>query len=110
MEVIKKESNKGAVSKLMSGDYRLVDVFWAGYIICGAVLTSFVTKLSTVEAAIAGAILLSIYYLFLSVAVWRSANKYTGRKLWVVLAKVIVVLNLLQTIVSMGAIVYAFVS
>ncbi|TON06467.1 hypothetical protein CGH20_22735 [Vibrio parahaemolyticus] len=27
MEVIKKESNKGAVSKLMSGEYRLVDVF-----------------------------------------------------------------------------------
>ena len=64
MEDIKEASDKGCMGKLMSGDYRLVDVFWGGFFIVGGILTAFNNRIETLELGFLGTILLSIFYLF----------------------------------------------
>lgn len=41
-----------------------------------------------------------VYFVFISVAIWRSSNRYEGNKVWAVLAKCAVVLGVLQTLAS----------
>ena len=105
MEDIKEASDKGCMGKLMSGDYRLVDVFWGGFFIVGGILTAFNNRIETLDLGFLGTILLSIFYFFISVGVWKSANKYRGKKVWVILAKIAVIFTVIQftlTIVLFG--------
>lgn len=41
------------------------------------------------------------YQVFISVAIWRSANRYAGRAAWPFLAKAVVVLGVIQSVGSL---------
>ncbi|WP_319583352.1 hypothetical protein [uncultured Pseudodesulfovibrio sp.] len=41
------------------------------------------------------------YQVFISVAIWRSANRYEGNRAWRFLAKAVVVLGAIQTVFSL---------
>ena len=39
-----------------------------------------------------------IYKIVVFIAIWNSASKYTGSKIWAILAKIMVVLGFLSTL------------
>lgn len=45
-------------------------------------------------------LLMNVYAGFAYVGLWRAATKYTGRKLWAILAKIYIVLGVLGFIVN----------
>ena len=108
MEDIKEASDKGCMGKLMSGDYRLVDVFWGGFFIVGGILTAFNNRIETLELGFLGTILLSIFYLFISVGVWKSANKYRGKKVWVILAKIAVIFTVIRFTLTLSIVLFGY--
>ncbi|KNA47623.1 hypothetical protein BFX12_14200 [Vibrio cholerae] len=108
MDEVKNQDQKNIIAKLMSGDYRLVDVFWAGYVVVGAILTSIGTKQQTVESALAVVILMSIYYFVISIAVWSSATQYKGKRVWTILAKIMAVIGILSSVINLGVLGYKF--
>ena len=97
------DSKKNIFIKLISGNFRLVDVFWAGYVIVGFILTLVVSKLQDVQSIIIADSLNSIFLIVISVAVWNSATHYNGKKLWVILAKVCAVLITLSSLLGLAA-------
>ena len=50
------------------------------------------------------AVFVLAYTVFISVAIWRSAAKYKGSELWAVLARVMVVIGLIQAALRIGAV------
>ncbi len=98
---IKNEQN--SFTKLMTGNYRLVDVFWTSYVLIGFMTALIISKLESVQSIIIGDCLNAIYLILISVAVWNSASKYNGKKLWSVLAKISAVLVVLSSIISLAA-------
>ncbi len=96
--------------KLFSGGFRLVDIFWAGYILLGSLISLVVSKLENVQSIIIGDCLQSVYFILISVAIWRSANKYQGKKVWSVLAKIFAVLAILGSIFGFVAWGYYFLT
>ena len=51
---------------------------------------------SIVFGRMAYAIFVFAYTVFVSVAIWRSAGRYEGRPIWAILARVMVVIGLIQ--------------
>ncbi|MBG0789473.1 MAG: hypothetical protein H0S80_03130 [Desulfovibrionaceae bacterium] len=47
------------------------------------------------------ALFLIAYQVFIAVAIWRSAGRYQGNRAWAFLAKAMVVLGILQTVLSL---------
>jgi hypothetical protein len=89
------------IRKLLRGDVKLYVAYW-GYGVLVAVIyraldlllqlnyfkiIKFSFSLPLIYVFIA---LPFIYFPFIYIAIWRSANKYTGRKSWAVLAKIAV--------------------
>lgn len=94
------------LARLFRGEYPLAKTFWLYYII-GSVLLLVLGE--GLAAMFRGSVLGSISYLVLGivqmlwgivcmVGVWRSAGRYTGSRVWPVLAKVYVVLNIVGAI------------
>jgi hypothetical protein len=42
------------------------------------------------------------YFVIWAIGVWRASNLYQGRKLWAILAKVAVILSVVQSTVYLG--------
>ncbi|QDO84647.1 hypothetical protein FM037_17280 [Shewanella psychropiezotolerans] len=97
------EEKQNFLKKLFSGGFRLVDVFWAGFILVGAIIGLCVSKLATFESIIIGDCLKSVYFILISVAVWKSASLYQGKKVWLILAKISAVLTITASIFELGA-------
>ena len=93
------------IAKLWRGDYGLAKTFWLWGVLVTIILQLLLKYLSGV-AAITMSLLALIYAVLWSVSMWRAANKYTGRRLWPILAKVVVILNIvgfLAVIAFVGA-------
>ncbi|WP_028768403.1 hypothetical protein [Shewanella fidelis] len=97
------EEKQNFFKELFSGGLRLVDVFWAGFIIVGSIIGLIVSKLTTLESLIVGDSLKSLYFILISIAVWKSASRYQGKKLWSILAKISSVLTILSSIFVLGS-------
>ena len=88
------------VSRLWRGEVPLPVAFWKFAILYGLLANFFATiaSLSTVSAdapawlAVALFLLPAPYNLFMGVSVWRSADRYTGPRLWADLARPLIVL------------------
>ncbi|MBC15769.1 membrane protein of unknown function [Pseudodesulfovibrio profundus] len=93
--------------QLWRGEVALVKTYWIFGVLASFLLNGIVLLLSRSLAG-TGAIwpmfvfwfISIIYTLFIAVAIWRSADKYTGRKVWAILAKIMVVLSVLQTVLN----------
>ena len=58
---------------------------------------------SFVFGTMAYAIFTLAYIVFISVAIWRSAGRYEGPAIWAVLARIMVVIGLIQTAFQIAA-------
>jgi hypothetical protein len=91
----------GVLISLWRGDVPLWRVYW----VCG-VLTNFLWLVVIALAAATNIQLLEfvlvvlnvIYSLFIMVAIWRSAGRYAGNRIWGDLARVSVALGLLRAV------------
>lgn len=93
------------IAKLWRGDYGLAKTFWLWGVLVTVVLQLLLNYL-TGGAALVISLLALIYAVLWSVSVWRAANKYPGRRLWPILAKLLVILNivgLMTVIAAVGA-------
>ena len=94
----------GLVVSLWRGEVPLWQTYW----VCG-VLTNLLWRVPVFIAAEAGLPLLAltlvgaslVYAVFISVAVWRSAGRYSGRKLWGDLARISVTLGIIKTLADL---------
>jgi hypothetical protein len=100
------ENKQNTITKLLTGNFRLVEIFWAGYMVVGFVLALIVSVLQDEASIIIGDSLNSIYLIIISVAVWNSASRDTGKKHWAIMAKISAVLITLSSLIGLGAWVY----
>ena len=98
------DSSLGVLGNLHQGNYGLAKTYW-GFGLLGGILVSvaylglvFATKSRPV--AILGLFALWIWIIFICISIWRAANKYRGSAVWSVLARISVVLGILQNVVA----------
>lgn len=89
--VVKVDLQKIYFMRLFEGDIPLIKTYWI-YFIC---VTNVLFRVAIASSSAMLYLLTAIYVLFISVAVWRSSNKYKGRNIWAILAKIIIVLNVI---------------
>ena len=105
------------ISKVLRGDYGLVKTFWLGLAINVAVRTvglkiqetliwpaiqnSFILDLLTFG------LLYAVLILVWQIGVWRSANRYVGPRLWLILSRWV---SVLITLVYLAAAVVLFLT
>jgi hypothetical protein len=92
-------------ARLWAGRVPLPITFWVfGFLV--NVAMAFVLgalALSNPQTARALTYVYLVYYLFIVVAIWRSSERYTGPKVWAALARIMVILGVLRTIVTLVA-------
>jgi len=97
----KAEIQQGFFIALFKGDHELVNVYWGGYFILGGLTKALIGHLEGETSIMTLDCLRALYLLLLSVVIWKSANNYKGKKLWRVLAKISVVLIVLESLVGL---------
>lgn len=98
------EKNLGFFSRLMKGEVSLAYSYWLFYSLPLGVADSFSQYFEANNAkdiSFALDIFLIFYSVLALIFVWRSANNYEGRKLWAILAKIIVVFSLIFYILAL---------
>lgn len=97
-------SSDGFFNKLSRGDYGLVKTYWLYGIAVGFVVSivfSIIKSPGMIAIALLAYVAYEIPVLF---GIWHSATKYTGPKVWAVLAKVACVLGALMLLGGLFAI------
>lgn len=96
MDNLKVEKARGFFSKLYNGEYSLARTFWLYYFLVtfliGLLQGAFAATVVGMLLGIALGIFGLVYSIICVVGIWRAASKYTGFKLWAILAKIYVVL------------------
>ena len=101
------------IRDLWRGDVPLVWTYWGFgvvvtlvfvglFAIVGNNLSGFDRSAALIATVIALFVFAIVYTVFVWIAIWRSASKYTGRRMWRILAKTVVVLGVLGTISKLG--------
>ena len=102
----------GLIRRVWRGEAGLARTFWV-FGLAVSVLFKGVFLLVTATAGKSPAfvtILLALFILslgyqaFISVAIWRSATRYQGKREWAYLAKAMVVLCIIQTVLALTGI------
>ncbi|MDH5218271.1 MAG: hypothetical protein OEX19_11270 [Gammaproteobacteria bacterium] len=100
-------SNSNYLLRLYKGEIPLVVTYWIfgvlGNIIFIIILEAFlkpnmvliVTYKYGIYLYKCYAWVVFVYFVFIAVCIWRSSNRYSGEKLWPILAKLIVISNLI---------------
>lgn len=91
------------IEQFLAGDLGLAKTFWLGYFVAPNVLFLLIYWTTTPGSNIAVAFVAAwlVYVVAASVAVWRSAGKATGSKLWSWLARGLVVMPALGIILTL---------
>jgi hypothetical protein len=94
------------LGNLWSGNYTLAKTYWlfgsGGAILLGILYIALIAITRSTFVALVGLLALWGWHIFISVAIWRSAGKYTGSKVWSVLARGVVVIGALMLLRSVG--------
>ena len=97
------------IKKIWNGELPLVKVYWLYGVAVGLVLIIFSLLIKDYPTAL---ILLTFalipYQILVFVGIWRSANAYTNKKVWAVLAKVHVVLGVIAALNGVATVVKGF--
>ncbi|BDQ33677.1 hypothetical protein [Pseudodesulfovibrio portus] len=99
----------GLIKRLWRGEVDLARTFWVfgftvGVLFRGAGLLLAVLAEKNIGFAavlLSFGVFLIVYQVFISVAVWRSADRYQGYRGWAFLAKAMVVLGVVQLIAGL---------
>ena len=91
------------VGQFLAGDLGLAKTFWLGYFVAPNVLFLLIYWTTTPGSTLAIAFVAAwfVYVVAASVAVWRSAGKANGFKLWSWLARGLVVMPVLGVFVTL---------
>lgn len=92
------------IANLWKGDFGLAMTYWVYGVLGGIVwavgiLTLNAERESDLEKVIF--FLMGTYYFIIYVGIWQAANKFTGSKVWAVLAKFVVVIVVLPTAIRL---------
>lgn len=99
------EYSGGFFTKLSRGNYGLAETYWLYGVLVG-VIVNIVFSILKSPGIIALAFLGYIAYeIPVIMGIWRSATKYTGPRIWAVLAKAVCVLSALMLAAGLFAIV-----
>jgi hypothetical protein len=92
--------------RLWQGNVALAETYWVWGVGINLVLSVLIGIASEKAPAV---LLLSLfalaYWVFIAVAIWRSASHYAGREVWAALAKAAVVLGTIRMMVSVFGLV-----
>ena len=99
------------IARIWRGEEGLARTFWGYGFAVNAVLKGVSLLLLAMSgsgrtsgfavAMLAFLLFMIAYQVFISVGIWRSANRYEGYKGWAFLAKAVVVLGVIQTVASL---------
>jgi hypothetical protein len=94
------------IGRIWRGEEGLGLTFWGyglGANILFTMLTFLILALHLADWFLLALLLFRLVYMvFISVGIWRSANRYTGHQAWAYLAKVMVILGYLNIFLSLG--------
>jgi len=101
-------NDKGFFKKLSDGDFGLAKTYWLY-----GVLVSIVGNILMQGAALSGSkaliivllLVMMVYAVFQLTGVWNASNRYTGLKIWAILAKIAVIVGVLSLLSSVLMIV-----
>lgn len=96
------------IKDLWRGDVSLVIAYWVFGVAVSVVLNALLLVSMNMVENPSGSLLFlllwvtaTVYGVFIAVTIWRSAGKYQGPMIWVVLARVMVVLSILRTLLNL---------
>ncbi len=105
-----KDNNTGFWTRLIQGHYGLAKTYWLFGIAGGVVVYILTIAVGAVDGGIG--MLLGVglavlaYFVIWAIGVWRAATLYQGRRLWAILAKVAVILGVLQWVLYLGMMMF----
>jgi hypothetical protein len=87
------------MKEFIKGDLGLAKTYWL-FGVVGSLVISLISRLfiSIGSEPIIFIIIILAYSAVLWIAIWNSATKYEGEKIWAILAKIVVVLGVLRTL------------
>jgi len=90
--------SKNIFEKLVSGDLGLSKTFWIYGFAIGLIfnmLSGIVFFTISIKSYIAMMVLYNAYIISVLIGIWKASNKYNGKKIWSILAKTYIVINIL---------------
>ena len=92
-------NKKGFLKRLMDGDFGLAKTYWLYGVLVNIVI-SLMFEIPVISESLGLILILLlatiIYTISLMIGIWKAANRYTGKKVWAFLAKIAVVLGVIQ--------------
>ncbi len=82
---------RNVVRTLWRGDVSLGRTFWLWGVLGGFISAAVAAIPLLIWVSLdylLGIVIVTVYQLFIAIAVWKSAGKYQGRKFWFVLARI----------------------
>lgn len=92
----------GFFSKLSSGDFGLAKTYWLYGVVAGIVINLVIQVVPSIGAIAVVLALATVYQVMVLVGIWRAANRYQGRKVWAILAKIATVLGWMGVLINIG--------
>ncbi len=89
---------KNFILKLWRGDHGLLITFWIYNILTSFVASIFIAMLGKSILLILLILPLFCYDVLVTVGAWRAATKYSGQKIWSILAKITCILKIFITL------------
>jgi hypothetical protein len=105
---IQEINSKGFFKKLSNGDFGLAKTYWLYGVLVG-IVSNILMLGATPTMALLLVLVMIVYAAFQLTGVWNASNRYTGLKIWAILAKIAVVISILSLlssilmVVGMGA-------
>ena len=94
------KNNKNYFMKFFDGELSLPHSYWlvgiVYSIVVGILAAIIILSLSLPEKTLS--VLILPWIIFVSIGIWRSSDKYKGPKFWAILAKIAVVISIIQSI------------
>ena len=87
---------KGFIKQLIEGDFGLAKTYWL-YFVLGGIAVNLLLMIPISSSSLGLIVVFTLasiaYAIIVLTGVWNSASRYTGSKIWSVLAKIIVGAN-----------------
>lgn len=101
-----KQINSGFYIKFISGEFGLAKTYWLFGVLPNFIANIALRTVASDDLAYWIGVTFLVYLCVLLVALWNAGRKYTGSKIWPVLAFLVVLLGVLRSIgpvLDMGA-------
>lgn len=108
---INDEFPDGFFGKLARGDYGLAKTYWLCGVLVGLIANFVIGIIFQITDAVffpvVGGLIATIYQIPLLTGIWRAANKYSGPKIWAILAKIACIFGALMLMIFVFGLIAA---